>query len=163
VKNSGPAAMTEEELEHFLGDAPRYCAFASARRDGSPFVIPVGYLYEDGAINLTFRPDAAAVSRVRRDPRVSVTVFNDHFPVRFVVVAGTAEIVEDPTLEFSIRKHRWIMQLAEDWLDQDEFERKHFEPGRVIVRIPVTADNVATGDLSKIPLPVAPGAVRPGW
>jgi hypothetical protein len=56
-----------------------------------------------------------------------------------------------------------MMQLAEDWLDQDEYERRHFEPGRVVVRIPVTADNVSSSDLSKVPLPVAPAASRPGW
>jgi hypothetical protein len=126
-------------------------------------VIPVGFLYEGGAVNLTFRPDHAAISRVRRDPRVSVTVFNDHFPVKFVVITGMAEVREDPGLEFSVRKHRWIMQLAEDWLDQDEYERHHFEPGRVVVRIPVAPGNVAASDLSKVGLPVAAGASRPGW
>jgi PPOX class probable F420-dependent enzyme len=155
--------MTREELEEFLGAEPRYCAFASLRRDGSPFVIPVGYLYENGAIHLTFAPNAAAVHRVRRDPRVSVTVFNDHFPVRYAVIVGTGEVVEDPGLEFSLRKHRWIMQLAEDWLDQDAFERDHFEPGRVVIRVSVEPANVASNDLTKLELPVAPGAARPGW
>ena len=161
VKDFGPMAMTFAELEEFIGATPRYCAFASLRRDGSPFVIPVGYLYEDGAIVLSFQPKAAAVHRVRRDPRVSVTIFNDHFPVQFVIIAGTAEIVDD--LDLAIRKHRWIMQLAEDWLDQDEFERQHFEAGRVVIRVPVTPDNVASGDLTKVALPIAAGAVRPGW
>jgi nitroimidazol reductase NimA-like FMN-containing flavoprotein (pyridoxamine 5'-phosphate oxidase superfamily) len=133
------------------------------RSDGSPFVIPVGFLYEDGAIHLTFRPDHAAVRRVRRDARVSVTVFNDRFPVRFAVIAGEAEILEDPGLEFSVRKHRWIMQLAEEWLDQEQYEHTHFEPGRLVIRIPVTPGNVATSDLAKIPLPIVAGATRPGW
>ncbi|MGE0385364.1 MAG: pyridoxamine 5'-phosphate oxidase family protein [Gammaproteobacteria bacterium] len=163
MNNTGPAAMTQPEIDAFLGGTPRYCAFGSLRRDGSPSVIPVGFLYEGGAINLTFRPDHAAIRRVRRDPRVSVTVFNDHFPVQFVLVNGLAEVREDPGLEFSIRKHRWIMQLAEDWLDQDAFERNHFEPGRVVVRIPVAPGNVMTSDMTKIPLPVAPGRHRPGW
>jgi hypothetical protein len=155
--------MTPEELDTFLGSEPRYCAFASVRRDGSPLVIPVGYLYEDRAMNLTFRPDADAVKRVRRDPRVSITVFNDCFPVSYVVIVAHAEVLEDPGLDFSLRKHRWIMQLAEDWLDQDAFERQHFEPGRVVVRVPVALENVSSNDLGKLPLPVAPGATRPGW
>jgi PPOX class probable F420-dependent enzyme len=163
MKDMGPAAMTQEELDRFLGAQPRYCAFATLRRDGSPFVIPVGYLYEGGAMNLTFRPDAAAVQRVRRDPRVSVTVFNDHFPVTFVIIAGLAEIRDDPELALSVRKHRWIMQLAEDWLDQETFERQHFEPGRVVIRVPVSLGNVSSMDMAKAPLPVAAGATRPGW
>lgn len=155
--------MTWQELEAFLTEEPRYCAFASNRKDGSPIVIPVGFIYEDGGINLSFRPDHDVIRRLKRDSRVSVTVFNDHFPVRFVTVVGTAEVLEDPGLESSIRKHRWIMQLAEDWLDQAEFERNHFEPGRMIVRIPVLPENVATGDLRKVSLPVAEGTSRPGW
>lgn len=155
--------MTWQELEGFLTEEPRYCAFASNRKDGSPIVIPLGFIYEDGGIHLSFRPDHDAIRRVKRDPRVSVTVFNGHFPVRFATVVGNAEVVEDPGLEASLRKHRWIMQLAEDWLDQEEFERAHFEAGRVIVRIPVLPENVATGDLTKVALPVAEGANRPGW
>lgn len=67
------------------------------------------------------------------------------------------------SLEFSLRKHRWIMQLAEDWLDQDEYEKNHFEPGRIVIRMPVEPECIATMDLAKLPLPVAPGARRPGW
>jgi hypothetical protein len=86
----GAYSMTQAELDDFLGGRPRYCAFASLRKDGSPFVIPVGYLYEDGFLYVTFAPDRAAVRRIRRDPRVSVTVFNDRYPVQFVVIAGVA-------------------------------------------------------------------------
>ena len=163
MRDHGVSQMTAEEIDSYLGRQPRSCAFASLRNDGSPIVTPLGYLYEGGYIHVSFAPGSNQVKRLRRDPRVSITVSNDHFPVQYVIIVGTAEEVPDPDLELALRKHRWIMQLAEDWLDQDEFERSHFAAGRVVFRVAVTADNVAASDLRKATLPVLAGATRPSF
>jgi hypothetical protein len=45
--------MTTDELDEFLRGnppAPNYVAVATVRKDGFPFVVPVGYLDEDGCI-----------------------------------------------------------------------------------------------------------------
>lgn len=161
MRDSGESQMTLEEIDRFIGAEPRYCAFASVRKSGAPIVTPLGYLYEDGYIYVSFAPASNQVKRLRRESRVSISIFNDHFPVQYVIIDGIAEEVADPDLVLALRKHRWIMQLAEDWLDQDEFERSHFAAGRVVFRVAVTPDNIAASDLRKQSLPVRAGAERP--
>src|SRR4051812_16150521 len=51
MQDFGPMKMTFDELEDFLvgnPPTPAYVAVATVRRDGSPFVAPVGFLYENG-------------------------------------------------------------------------------------------------------------------
>ena len=42
----GEAAMSRDELQGFLMDEPRYASVASLRRDGAPFVTPLGFVYD---------------------------------------------------------------------------------------------------------------------
>jgi nitroimidazol reductase NimA-like FMN-containing flavoprotein (pyridoxamine 5'-phosphate oxidase superfamily) len=153
MQDFGPLAMTYEELEEFLrGEPPRpaYVAVATVRKDGSPFVAPVGYLYEDGYIYVSYAPATSAVKRIRRDPRVCLTVFNDHYPVRFAIITGVAEEYDDPTQELERRKFFQNMRHAEDILDIEEYFRIHESAGRVVFRVPVRLENVAAMDASKV-------------
>jgi nitroimidazol reductase NimA-like FMN-containing flavoprotein (pyridoxamine 5'-phosphate oxidase superfamily) len=152
-------SMTQDELDAFLGACPKYCALATVRRDGSPLVIPVGYLYEQRLMYFTFAPERSAVKRIRHEPRICITVFNDRYPVQFAVIVGTAEEVEDPRLALSRRKFRWMMQLAPDSLDLEEFERNYFLPGSVVFRIRVTLKNVSSSDGTKMKHPETEGAL----
>lgn len=147
--DNGPFALTRAELEAFLTERPRYAAVASLRKDGSPIVIPLGFLYEDGWIYISFAPGRSGVTRLRRDPRASVSVFSDGFPVTFAVIQGEMEEFPDPDLELSKRKHRWAMQLASD-IDHAKFEEEHFRLGRVVFRMRVDMANVSSLDMRKM-------------
>ena len=149
----GPMKMTLEELERFLEGTPpkpNYVAVASVRRDGSPFVAPVGYLYEDGAIYISYAPTNSAVKRMRRDPRVCLTVFNDHYPVQFAIITGVAEEYDDVDQQLERRKFFRNMQHADDILDLESYFQLHEQAGRVVFRIEVKLDNVASMDASKV-------------
>jgi nitroimidazol reductase NimA-like FMN-containing flavoprotein (pyridoxamine 5'-phosphate oxidase superfamily) len=148
----GPLAMDEGELADFLrGDPalPCYATVSSLRRDGSPFGVPLGYLYEDGWIYFSMNPTTSGTLRIRRDPRVCVTVYNDRYPVRFVIITGEAEEYADPNQELERRKFLRNMGHVGDQLDLDAYFTLHETGGRAVFRVRVDPDQVASMDANK--------------
>jgi hypothetical protein len=74
-----PLQMSDDELLDFLlgpvettpGEEMRFVAVASLRKDGSPWVVPLGYWYDGTYLYITMHPGNAGVQRLRRDPRVA--------------------------------------------------------------------------------------------
>lgn len=149
-----PLQMSDDELRDFLlgpvdtvpGQEMRFVAVASLRKDGSPWVVPLGYWYDGTYLYITMHPANAGVRRLRRDPRVSMTVFNTNFQARFVTVAGVAEEIEDPGHEIS---RRILGRAQSDHLvDLDAYERNWLRDGKVVFRVPVAQRS--TMDQSKL-------------
>ena len=147
----GPFAMTPKELDAFLA-ATDVVALASLRRDGSPFVVPVGFDWDGEYFSVTIARDHAGVHRLRRDPRVSLSAgSHPAFPTKFVVVEGIAEEVPDPG---NVVSRRILFRKS-----QDMFARLHVDPeqyfehwisvGRVVFRIRVV--HLASFDGTKAP------------
>lgn len=148
----GPLAMRPDELERFLaGDPslPCYATVCSLRRDGSPFGVPLGYLYEDGWIYFSMNPTNSGTYRLRRDPRVCVTVYNDRYPVRFAVITGEAEEFEDPGQRLERRKFMRNMSHVKEQLDLESYFALHEQGGRVVFRVRVDPSRVASMDAHK--------------
>ena len=148
----GPLSMTQPELDAFLaGTPPRpcYATVASLRRDGSPLAVPLGYLYEDGWIYFSMNPQTAGTKRIRRDARVCVTVYNDRYPVKFVVIAGNAEEHDDPGQQIERRKFMRNMGHVAADMDLEEYFNLHEQGGRVVFRVRVVADQVTSMDAEK--------------
>ena len=152
-----PGEMTREELGEFLMDGPRFAAVASLRRDGSPVVVPLGFWYDGTYVYLTIAPSRGGVARMRRDPRVSVSLFNDRFPVRYVTFHGLAEEISDMGHEISLRIHRRYPKAHA--VDTEAYERAWLSTGKVVFRIRV--GRYHSLDLTKVADLVADGAMRP--
>jgi PPOX class probable F420-dependent enzyme len=113
---------------------------ATVREDGSPHATPVWIDYdgEDVLVNSAF--GRTKVKNIERDPRATVTVL----PAAdqqggYVMVSGTAEIVEEGALEH-------INMLAKKYLGEDKYP--YLGPGekRVIIRIrPERVDGFGAG------------------
>jgi len=87
--------MTHAEVERLLsGNALLRIATVSA--DGSPLVVPVGYLYRDGEIMITAREKVSWLADIRRDPRVCITIDDGRYPLPKVTIRGEAEIRHEP-------------------------------------------------------------------
>lgn len=142
----GPAGMDRHEVLAFLGERPRYCAMASVRRDGSPFVVPLGYWCDDSYLYMTMGPERGGVKRLRRDPRVSISVHNEDFPARFVCIVGEAEEIPDPGYEISLRVHRRYPKGHVT--DERAYERNWLSTGKVVFRVPI--ERFVGMDLTKI-------------
>ena len=88
--------MTPDELDAFLAEQD-VVYLASLRKDGAPFVVPIGFDWDGESFFVTIALDHAGLHRLRRDPRVSLSIgSHPAFPTKFVVVEGVAEEVADP-------------------------------------------------------------------
>lgn len=64
--------------------------------DGTPLVVPLGYVYRDRQILLTARESVSWLGHIRRDPRVCLSIDSPIYPLSKVTVRGVAEIVHEP-------------------------------------------------------------------
>jgi PPOX class probable F420-dependent enzyme len=106
------------------------------RKDGSPQLSPI-LIGLDGAADgiISSRETAYKVKNLRRDPRVSICVFNDKFYGRWIQVDGTAEIISMPdALEPLVDYYKRIVGEHPDWAEYREAMGKE---RRVLIRIKI--------------------------
>ncbi|NKQ55522.1 hypothetical protein HFP15_21805 [Amycolatopsis sp. K13G38] len=129
----GETTMTRDEIDAYLRAPGRFAAVSSLRKDGSPFTIPMGYYYDGGHLYFSTTPTRGLTARLRRDPRVSVAVF-DHEPIHgYVLVHTVAEEIEDPGDVLSMKMHRRYPKPGIE--DQAEHDRIWLSAGRVVFRV----------------------------
>ena len=126
--------MSVEQAGEFLVTGARFAAVSTLRKDGSPFGVPLGYIYEAPFLYLSLGRARGFVRRVSRDPRVCVTVFNEQFPTVWVILEGTVELIDDPDDKISRKINRKYMSTIPE-VDVDEFERNWLAGGRMVYRI----------------------------
>jgi PPOX class probable F420-dependent enzyme len=132
--------MSREEMLAFL-DERRFASVSTLRKDGSPLAIVLGYEWDGDSMFLSVRGTRAIVKRLARDPRVCITVFNNEYPPKYVIIEGVAEVVDDPG--FVRTKRKALRYMAADSpamklerkLDMDEFWKGYLEVGRVAYRV----------------------------
>ncbi|MEX0665149.1 MAG: pyridoxamine 5'-phosphate oxidase family protein [Acidimicrobiia bacterium] len=147
----GELAMSPEEQGEFLA-ATDVIMLASLRKDGSPFVVPVGFDWDGEHFYVTLGRDHAGVRRLRHDPRVSLAASSHpSFPTKFVVVEGVAEELPDAQNVVSRRILLRASQqvFADAGIDPERFFEAWASAGRIVFRIRVT--NLVTFDGTKTP------------
>ena len=128
----GKTKMTRSEIDSYLRADGRFAAVASLRRDGTPLVIPMGYYPEGAYLYFSTTETRGLTKRLRRDPRVSVVIF-DHEPIHgYVLVNGDAEEVEDLDNALSLKMHH---RYPKPGLDQAEHDRVWLSVPRVVFRV----------------------------
>ena len=75
---------------------------AYTARDGSPRVIPIGFLWNGAQFIVATPPNAAKVQALTADPRVALTIDTNEFPPKVLLVRGIAsqEIVDGVPTEY---------------------------------------------------------------
>ena len=88
-----PPPMTKEELQAFLA-RPLVARLATVRPNGTPQIVPMWFLYEDGVMYMSTRTSAAKVKHLHKNPRVAVVVDEMVAPLKNKVVTleGTVEM-----------------------------------------------------------------------
>ncbi len=89
--------MTPNEIDQFLTHA-RVGRIGLSLKDG-PYVVPVGYCWEDGRIFFHSCFSGTKMDAMRRDPRVCFQVdesLSDGSMYKSVMIRGDVEIIDDP-------------------------------------------------------------------
>ncbi len=116
-------------VEEFLA-TQRNLILATVRRDGTPQLSPVWYVWREGAFSISTVTSTAKWKNLVRDSRCSGIV--DHLSGQYVYVSGTAELdegdVSDTTLEI-VRRYK-----TEDEIEA-YMESIYREGHRTIIRL----------------------------
>jgi len=87
--------LSAQEQSEFLNERRVIMKIAAVKPDGSPFVTPVWYLCEHGAIYFTPREQSDWFGYLRNDPRVALCIDEQPLPYRKVLIDGGAELLHD--------------------------------------------------------------------
>ncbi len=87
--------MDREQRRQFVRDH-RTCVLGYGRRDHGPAMTVVYYVMDGDDILISTMAARAKAKAVQRNPRVSVCVLDESFPMTYVQVYGTAAIETDP-------------------------------------------------------------------
>ncbi len=125
--------MTPDEVQAFLSAGTRTAKLATTMADGSPHVMPVWFIVEDGVIIFNTGRDTVKGRNLRRDPRVALVVDEEAPPFAFIHIRGRAQLSEDPA-----ELLRTATLLGGRYMGADraeEFGRRNGVPGELVVSI----------------------------
>jgi PPOX class probable F420-dependent enzyme len=126
--------MTDDEVWTFLAsDPPHTAKVATVRADGRPHVAPVWYAVDDGSLVFNTGRGTVKGRTLSRDGRVAVCVDDERPPFSFVLLEGTAEIVEDLA-----EVRRWAGVIGGRYLGTDRAEElgeRNGVPGELLIRL----------------------------
>jgi PPOX class probable F420-dependent enzyme len=103
-------------VEEFLRDT-NFLVLATIRRDGSPQVTPVWYLWEDGHFMINATNGRAKVANMRRNPHVAFVIQDLKLPYRYIQVQGRVTFIEGGELG-----HYDIDRLSERYTGNPRFQ-----------------------------------------
>lgn len=92
MKHDDTLGIRQDPVARDLLDTHEVVRLAYTAIDGSPRVIPVGYVWRPPHFVIGSAPNAAKVKALRRDPRVALTIDTDGFPPKALLVRGTADL-----------------------------------------------------------------------
>jgi nitroimidazol reductase NimA-like FMN-containing flavoprotein (pyridoxamine 5'-phosphate oxidase superfamily) len=87
--------LSDAEFEEFLDERGILMRLGVVRADGTPLVVPIWFIHEDGAIYFTPRERSEWFGCLRENPRVSLCIDEQPHPYRKVLIEGAAELVHD--------------------------------------------------------------------
>lgn len=131
-----------QSLDHagvrsFMLDGSRTGKLATVRADGSPHVTPVWFTFDDaGRIVFLTGVDTVKARNMRRDPRVSIGVDDEHMPFGWARVDGTAEVSTD-----SDELLHWATECCRRYVGDDQaqaFGKRNAVEGEALVFVTPT-------------------------
>ncbi len=134
--------MSDAERRAFLSEGRRTAKVATVRADGSPHVVPVGFVLDGDDWVFMTSADSVKGRNLRRDPRVSMCV-DEIDPHAFVTVTGIAALSEEPAALL-----HWATVLGRRYQGADRAEqigRRNGVPGVLLVRVTPARTSAVAG------------------
>ena len=139
----GDLALLEHPIakELLASSIPARLAYIST--DGTPRVMPIWFHWDGRDLVMGTAPNAAKLKSLAQNPRVAVTIDDNHFPNKVLLIRGAArlETVDGIVPEYALAAERYLgTEKGRAWVDQLSGKRAN------MVRIAITPDWVGVLD-----------------
>ena len=125
-----------DEQRAFLLHGTRTGKIATVRKNGSPHVVPVWFLLDGDTLVFTTGDKTSKAASMRRDARVTICVDDEVPPFSFIIVEGTAELIDDmEALKV------WATRLGGRYMGSalaEQYGARNAVPGELLVRVTPT-------------------------
>jgi len=128
--------LTTEEIPAFLLERARTAKLATVRPDGRPHVVPIWFDLDGATIIFTTWHTSVKAINMQRDPRVCLCVDEETPPFTFVMIEGTAVLLDDPAA-----LSHWATRIAGRYMGMDRaasYGQRNSVAGELIVRVTPT-------------------------
>lgn len=159
--------LTAEEIERLL-TRNGIVHLAVVTDDGSPLVVPLGYVYRDRQILVTARERVAWLDHIRRDPRVCLSIDSPRYPLAKVTVRGEATIVHEPGEDDQWRDRRVPVPTSdrsgpiavrpdgvEEWALDEAYRQMTWDEPRALVAVDLDRSAVTSWRLPVVGEPAS--------
>jgi PPOX class probable F420-dependent enzyme len=126
------------ECRDFLLTGTRTGKLATVRADGRPHIVPIWFDLDGETIIFMTGKETVKAKNMRRDARVSFCVDDENPPYAYVMVDGTAQIIENPDLAVLLD---WSTRIGGRYMGAEraeEYGKRNAVPGETLVRITPT-------------------------
>ena len=139
----GDLALLEHPVarELFASNIPARLAYVWT--DGTPRVAPIWFHWDGRELVLGTAPNASKLKALAQNPRVAVTIDDNHFPHKVLLIRGTArlETVKGVVPEYAQAAERYLgREQGRAWIEQLRGKRS------TMVRIAIAPDWVGVLD-----------------
>jgi Pyridoxamine 5'-phosphate oxidase len=144
--------LMNDPVAQELVKAPIHARLAYSARDGSPRVIPIGYIWNGEVFVMGSPVNAPKVKALAANPKVALTVDTDSFPPHVLLVRGEAavEVVDGVPDEFVEAARRFV---GEDGMPEWEAGARALYKQMAIIRVTPTWAKIFDFE-TRLPSPV---------
>ena len=128
--------MLSDEQKAFLLHGTRTGKLATVRKDGRPHVAPIWFVLDGDTLIFNTGEDTVKGASIRRDPRIALCVDDETPPFSFLIVEGTAELIDDLD---ALRL--WATRIAARYMGNElaeQYGARNGVPGELLVRVTLT-------------------------
>jgi PPOX class probable F420-dependent enzyme len=128
--------MNPEERRAFVRDH-RTCVFGYARREHGPAMTVTYYVTDGDDILVSTMAARSKAKAVERDPRVSLCILDELWPLTYLQVYGTAVVERDEAQSADLMRRIVELMAGEPVPDErrEQIAQLAREEGRVVLRV----------------------------
>jgi hypothetical protein len=129
--------LTNDPVAQRLIQAPIHARLAYTAKDGSPRVVPIGYIWTGDVFVMGSPPNAPKVKALSANPKVALTIDTDDFPPHILLVRGEAALdtVDGVPDEFVEAARRFV---GDERMPEWEAQARGLYRQMVLIRITPT-------------------------
>ena len=127
--------MSEAEVRAFIQEGTRTGKLATVRENGRPHVVPVWFVLDGEDVLFNTWHTSVKGKNIARNGRVAICVDNENPPYDFVMLEGSATLIEDLA---EVKK--WATVIGSRYMGTDQaeaFGERNGVEGELLVRVKI--------------------------